>query len=89
MKISHGPEKEKLNLKDHKISLAEAARLDWGVMQTRLDRRHDYGEDRWIGYAPLGERLYCVVFVERDGGKRIISLRKANNREVKRYEAKK
>jgi uncharacterized DUF497 family protein len=58
-------------------------------MKAQPDLRHEYGEERQIGYAPLDGRLHCVVFVERDAGRRIISLRKANNREVKRYEAKK
>jgi hypothetical protein len=36
-----------------------------------------------IGY--IGLRLYCVVFVDRPDSRREISLRKANQREVKRY----
>jgi uncharacterized DUF497 family protein len=38
-----------------------------------------------IGYALQGERLYCVVFTDRGTVRRIISLRKANNREIMRY----
>lgn len=38
-----------------------------------------------IGYAFIGMRLYCVVFTDRDNERRIISLRKANSREVKHY----
>jgi len=38
-----------------------------------------------IGYAPIGERVFCVVFTDRGDQRRIISLRKANAREVKRY----
>jgi uncharacterized DUF497 family protein len=37
------------------------------------------------GYAYIGVRLYCVVFTDRDDVCRIISLRKANRREEKRY----
>jgi uncharacterized DUF497 family protein len=33
----------------------------------------------------VGVRLYCVVFVDRGDVRRIISLRKANRREEKRY----
>ncbi len=39
-----------------------------------------------IGYAPIGRRLYCVVFVDRGEVRRVISLRKANSREVRMYE---
>ena len=38
-----------------------------------------------IGYALFGERLYCVVYVDREDARRIIRLRKANSREVIRY----
>ena len=38
-----------------------------------------------IGLAYIGLRLYLVVYVDRDEGRRIISLRKANRREVNRY----
>ena len=38
-----------------------------------------------IGYAPISDRVYCVVYTDRDNERRIVSLRKANKREVKRY----
>jgi uncharacterized DUF497 family protein len=34
----------------------------------------------------MNERLYCVIYVESKIAMRIISLRKANNREMKIYE---
>ncbi len=49
------------------------------------DERKDYGEVRFIGYAPLGNRLYCIVYTERNEMIHVISLRKANIREVPRY----
>ena len=49
------------------------------------DTRLDYAELRMIGYAFVGMRLYCVVFADRAGVRRIISLRKANSREVDLY----
>jgi uncharacterized protein len=53
----------------------------------RFDTRTDYGEPRQIGYGPIGRRLYCVVFVDRGDTLQSIGLRKANNREIDRYEA--
>jgi uncharacterized DUF497 family protein len=71
------------------VSLVLANALEWGDMQAWPDFRKDYGEARMVGLVPLGSRLYCVVFVdrppERPTERRIISLRKANAREVKRY----
>ena len=42
-------------------------------------------ELRMIALAPKTETLYCVAFVDRDDARRIISLRRANRREVKHY----
>lgn len=51
-----------------------------------VDDRADYGELREIGYAAISERLDCVVFTQRGDTFRVISLRKANHREISRYE---
>ncbi len=66
----------------HGVSLELAHRLEWEWLRAKSDTRQDYGEARMIGYAPVEERVYCVVFVDRGGVRRIISLRKANTREV-------
>lgn len=47
--------------------------------------RRDYGEHRMVAIGYIGLRLYGVVYVDRDGRRRIISLRKANSREEARY----
>jgi uncharacterized DUF497 family protein len=49
------------------------------------DTRRDYGEGRMIVLCAIGERLYCVVYGDREDARRIISLRKANYREVIDY----
>jgi uncharacterized protein len=86
MEIVYDPAKDAINRAKHGVSLDEAARLDWNRVLAKPDTRMDYGEPRQIGYGPIGH-LYCVVFVDRDDTLRIISLRKANNREISRYEA--
>jgi uncharacterized DUF497 family protein len=45
------------------------------------DTRRDYGEARMIALGLIGTRLYCVVYVDRENVRRVISLRKANNKE--------
>ena len=74
------------NIADHGIDFRDLVDLDWNGALVFEDRRRDYGEVRLIAMAPLGARLHVVVFVERDGGRRIISARKANSREVALYE---
>lgn len=53
------------------------------------DQRKDYGEKRWQAIGMLNNRLHVVVFTLRGLAIRVISLRKANNREVRLYEKNK
>lgn len=52
----------------------------------RQDTRYSYGEDRYQLIGRIGKRLFVVVYTPRRDAIRIISARKANAREVKRYE---
>lgn len=74
-----------LNLENHRVHFSVAERFDWASALIELDDRSDYGESRFRAYGWIGERLYCLVFTPRNGCIRLISLRKANQREVKRY----
>ncbi|MGH8228265.1 MAG: BrnT family toxin [Steroidobacteraceae bacterium] len=87
MEIEFDPPKDARNQAKHGLSLADAERLDWDGIVAREDRRRNYGEQRMIGMSRIGKRLHVVVFTERGDAVRIISLRKANKREVKDYEA--
>jgi uncharacterized DUF497 family protein len=82
MEIEFDPEKDLRNRAKHGISLAMATELDWGRLVSYPDTRHEYGEARFKGYGPIGLRLYCVIYTLRSTSIRIISLRKANNREL-------
>ncbi len=86
MNTTFDPAKEARNRLKHGISLAEAARLDWDMALVSLDDRQDYGELRQVAVAPMDGRLWVVVFTDRPEGRRVISLRKANLREYRRYE---
>lgn len=56
-------------------------------MLVDLDDREDYGEDRWLGIGWLRDLLIVVVWPEpKEGSVRIISARKANEYERRRYE---
>lgn len=85
MHIDFDPEKDATNLSKHGVSLAAAARLDWDAALAWIDDRTDYGEMRIVALAPIGDRLFFVVFVDRENSRRIISLRRANRREVNHY----
>lgn len=85
MRIDFDPAKDRLNTEKHGLSLAIAAALDWDEALLWIDDRRDYGENRVLALAPKTGILYYVAFVDRGEVRRVISLRRANRREVKRY----
>ncbi|MDP4299188.1 BrnT family toxin [Leptothrix discophora] len=86
MQIEFDPNKDETNRFKHGISLDQAAALDWGRGRYWFDPRWAHLEPRVVGHVSLSGRLHVVVFVDRDESRRIISLRKANEREVKRHD---
>lgn len=85
MKITFDSAKNTINIDKHGVSLAMAEEFEWEESVTWPDSRYDYREFRIIGLGYIGDRLYNMVFVDRGEERRIVSLRKANQREVKRY----
>jgi len=85
MNILFDPAKDAANCAKHGVSLALANQLEWDTAVVWSDARRDYGEQRMSALALCGGRLFFVAFVERADGRRIISLRKANNREKMHY----
>jgi uncharacterized DUF497 family protein len=85
MRVEFDPVKDLANQAKHGVSLALAGELDWDAALVWIDDRYEYGEMRMIALAPKTAILYYVAFVERGSLRRIISLRRANRREVKHY----
>jgi uncharacterized DUF497 family protein len=85
MKITFDPDKDALNIRDHKVSLAQAEGMDWDNALTWYDGREDYGEDRYIALGLIGNKVYYAAFVERNEEIRMISMRRATNQEIKKY----
>jgi len=85
VQIEFDPAKDAANQIKHGVSLAMASELDWEAALVWIDARFEYNETRMVALAPKTEILYCVAFVDRSGVRRIISLRRANRREVKHY----
>ena len=85
MQLDFDPGKDATNLSKHGVSLAAAAELSWDAALVWIDDRADYGEVRMVALAPIGDILFFVAFVDREPVRRIISLRKANRREVNHY----
>lgn len=85
MRIEFDPAKDEANQAKHGLSLSMAGELDWEAALVWVDERFEYSETRMIALAPKTEILYYVAFVDRGNARRIISLRRANRREVKHY----
>ena len=85
MQYEWDDDKLALNLANHKIHFVAAGQFDWPTAVIEPDRRKDYGEPRFLAYGLVEGRLHCLVFTRRGNRIRIISLRKANPRGVKRY----
>lgn len=75
------------NAATHGIDFTAVADVDWETARYFPDNRRTYAEGRILAYAMIGDRLHAIVFTIRKTGLRIISMRRANNREIDRYVA--
>jgi uncharacterized DUF497 family protein len=65
--------------------MAHAFRVFETVHTTAEDNRIIYDETRFITVGYLNDRMVVVVWSMRAGARRIISLRKANEREKEKF----
>lgn len=77
--------KQAANVAKHGIFFSAADEFEWETALVAVDDRHSYGETRFTAIGVIGERVHVLVFNLRETSVRIISLRKANRREVKHY----
>ena len=76
------------NVAKHGVDFPLAREIDLNVADIEVDDRRHYGEVRLMARAEIQDRLYVLVFTYRGDVVLVISLRKANDREVLRYEKK-
>ncbi len=86
MEIEYDLKKNAKNIKERQLSFAEVANFQWESAIVEEDTRKDYPERRFVAYGLLDYRLHILCFTPITGGIRVISFRKANNREVKHYD---
>ena len=75
--------KQQSNIAKHKVSFEEVRNFDWLGSKTSPSLRR--GEERYVTIGQIGNRLHVIVWLPRGDRMRIISLRKANMREVREY----
>jgi uncharacterized DUF497 family protein len=85
MEIIFDAAKNERNIATRGLSFERAAEFDFLQAKTLIDDRRDYGEIRFRAFGPLDGRLHALVYAETPKGIRVISFRRANKREVKRY----
>ena len=78
--------KAEANRVKHGVFFSLIEGFDWESAFLAEDNRHRYGEKRNQAIGYIGKRLYVCVYTRRGMVCRVISLRKANDRERKRYE---
>lgn len=85
MHLSFDPAKNERNIEERGLAFNLVSDLDWANALIDEDTRKNYGERRFRVLGRINERLYAVVFTPRANKLHVISLRKANSREVERY----
>ncbi len=77
--------KREANYAHHKVRFETVENANWDSARYFPDQRRNYQEGRILAYFLIEDRLHAMVFTIRKSGVRIISLRRANNREIDRY----
>lgn len=83
MEITFDPKKNERNIRERGLSFEMAAEFDFDTAATHIEQRGQESRIVSIGY--LGNRLHMLCYLETRSGIRVISFRKANEREAKKY----
>jgi uncharacterized protein len=87
MSISFDGSKSDRNAALRGIPFDLASKFEWDTALIVEDARQDDGDRRFLALGRIDGRLNMIVFTPRKGVTHVVSLRKANEREAKRYEA--
>lgn len=85
MQIEYDPAKRQETLALRGIDMADASVVFAGPCVTAEDGRFEYGEPRFLTVGFLRQRMVIVAWTPRGDYCRVISMRKANDREIARY----
>ncbi len=79
--------KREANVRKHGLDFADAEEVFAGTTISVEDRRHNYGEQRFVTFGMLGRVVVALAHTEQAGTIRLISMRKATRGERKSYVA--
>jgi len=83
VEIEFDPKKNERNLRERGLPFERAADFDFETAGIYLESRD--GETRRVAIGYLEKRLHVLCYLPLEHGIRVISFRKANQREAKRY----
>jgi uncharacterized DUF497 family protein len=83
VEITFDPRKSERNLRERSLGFEQAAEFDFVSASYFNELRN--GEHRLVAVGYLKNRLHILCFLPRQGGVRVISFRKANDREARKY----
>lgn len=86
MKYEWDEAKRQKNIKKHGIDFPSAWDFAWETAKIDEDDRAEYREHRYVAVGYIKERLFVMAFTNRDDVVRLISLRPAEPKEIRRYE---
>jgi uncharacterized DUF497 family protein len=86
MNIEFDPIKNAKNIAERGLNFEHVVDFEFETAIIWIDSRKTYPETRISALGLLSGRVHSLVFTETKTGIRVISFRKANKREVKRYE---
>ncbi len=87
MKFEWDEAKAAANQRKHGVAFEDAVRFEFDTALVGIDDDFAYGEERFKAYGFIGVKIYVLIYVERNGVLRIISLRQASRQEIRNYEA--
>jgi uncharacterized DUF497 family protein len=85
VRIAFDLAKNERNVRLRGLSFERAADFVFETALFGVDERKEHHETRIVAIGLLGDRVHVPCFSETPDGIRVISLRKANKREVNRY----
>ncbi len=85
MPIEFDPAKSEKNAAERGLPFSMVVEFDFDTAEVTEDTRRAYPERRFVAAGYIGARLHVVCFTPIKGGIRVISFRKANQREVKHH----
>jgi uncharacterized DUF497 family protein len=85
MRITFDPRKRERTLAERGIDFADAVEVFAGDTLNYVDDRRDYGERRIVTIGTFRGRMVVIVWTERGDARHVISMRKANDREKRKF----